>query len=96
MSGLDILQAVSDELAARGYQSFMEHPGWVHVWPKGRENLVGEDWAFGTANAIWDGARIDPNGDEGESVAFADIPNDSTDVKKIATAIAAVLDLEVA
>jgi hypothetical protein len=93
LDGLRILQAVSDELVTRGYKSFMEHPGWVHVWPKGLENQVGASWAFGTVNETWDGARIDPNGDEGDLVLI-DIPSDSTDVKKIVQAIARVLDAE--
>ena len=74
MDNLKIMQDVTDRLVAWGTPATCEYPGLI---------LVG-NWSFGTANDTWggDNSFIGAN----DTVNF-EIPSNSTDVERIATAI---------
>ena len=69
-----IMAHVTDRLVAMGMPAACEYPGFI---------LVG-NWSFGTANDTWggDNSFIGAN----DTVDF-EIPSNSTDVERIATAI---------
>lgn len=73
------IQAVVDELNARGLIAFNEYPGVVHV-------PYGEFWA-GTANDTWMVDRMSPDGGEVLDAVDTGIASCVIDIQQIANAI---------